>query len=316
MSPDPVARLAEEDEIQELLRNRSNWGRWGEGDQLGTLNLIPPAKRAAAASLVQDGRTASLSREIVPEKNDEAGAVTCELSFHSLDEKSVAAMDYFGLSYHGFATTHIDALCHVWQDGKLWNGRDGATEMDASGARWGDIEKWGSGVFTRAVLLDIPAHRGTDYVTPDRPVTGEELEEVVADLGLKIEPGDAVLVHSGRNQWNRDQEPWETLGPRWKNRDAQGVRPGLHASCMSFLREHDVAVLMWDMMDLSPSGYSFAWSVHAAIAAFGLAVVDNVDFEAALSLSRELQRWEFLVVIAPLRVRGGTGSPVNPLAIF
>jgi kynurenine formamidase len=316
MSLEPQPGFPPEEEIRNLLQRRSNWGRWGPDDQLGTLNLIDGPKRAAAASLVRDGRSVSLSREIVPNKKDEAGAVTCDLSFHSLDSRSVAAMDYFGLSYHGFATTHIDALCHVWQDGKLWNDRDGASEMDASGARWGDIEQWHSGVFTRGVLLDVPAHRGAAYVTPDRPVTGDELEQITRDQDLRIDPGDALLIHSGRNQWNREQPPWETLGPRWADRDAGGTRPGLHASCMEFLRDHDVAVLMWDMMDLSPSGYSFAWSVHAAIAAFGLAVVDNVQFDDAVAVCRELQRWEFLTVIAPLRVRGGTGSPVNPLAVF
>ena len=107
-----------------------------------------------------------------------------------------------------------------------------------------------------------------------------------------------------------------TLGPRWRDMQARDVRPGLHASCMRFLRDHDVSVLMWDMLDHMPSGFSYAWSVHGAIAAFGLAVIDNVRSDPLVQALRERDRWEFLLAVAPLPVRGGTGSPVNPLALI
>ena len=305
-----------DEKLADLLRQRSNWGRWGADDQLGCLNLIDAQKRIAAAALVRHGRTASLSRKLVPAEQSEAGAVRCDVSLHQLDEHSVAAMDYFGLSYHGFATTHIDALCHISLDGAVWNGRSASETLQPTGARWGDIEQWHSGIFTRGVLLDVAGHRGTAYVTPDAPVTGSELEKVATSKGMRVGAGDAVLVHSGRAAWNEFRQPWETLGPRWVDPAAPSVRPGLHASCMEFLRDNDVAVLLWDMMDLAPSGYSLAWSVHGVIQAFGVALIDNVSFEEVLPLSAELDEYEFLVVAAPLRVSGGTGSPINPLAIF
>ncbi len=303
-------------ELQHLLNARSNWGRWGADDQLGCLNLITPEKRVAAAALVRHGRSVTLSRKVVPADKSEAGAVQCDVSLHQLDASSVVAMDYFGLSYHGFSTTHIDALCHVSMDGLVWNGRQASEVLRPEGASWGDIEQWRSGIFTRGVLLDVPGARGTRYVTPDEPVTGGELEQIVGSKGIVLQPGDAILVHSGRMAWNEANEPWETLGPRWVDIDATSARPGLHASCMEFLRDNDVAVLLWDMMDLAPSGYSLAWSVHGAIRAFGIALVDNVSFDEVLPVSEELDQWEFLLVAAPLRVRGGTGCPINPLAIF
>jgi kynurenine formamidase len=314
----PAATGPSEDDVRALLRQRSNWGRWGPDDQRGTLNLITDAKRAAAAALVRSGRTASLARPIEPNQSGPAGTAVCEVSTLDRGGGSGACIDYFGLSYHGFATTHIDALCHVWQDGEMWNGRSPDDEIGPSAARWGDIDQWRDGIVTRGVLVDVPTARGASYVTPDAPVHGHEIERILADRGKALEPGDALLVHSGRSEWNRDnpETPWELLGPRMGAHDDPGVRPGLHASCMEFLRDNDVAVLMWDMLDLSPSGYSFPWSVHNAIASFGLAVVDNTDFGAVLPLCRELDRWEFMVVVAPLRVQGGTGSPVNPLAIF
>ncbi|MGH3517758.1 MAG: cyclase family protein [Haloechinothrix sp.] len=308
--------LPSEEQIRRLLDDNNNWSRWGPDDQMGTLNLITAEKRASAARLVRDGRAVSLGREIVPYQVSESGAVQCEVATHELAPGSVAATDYFGLSYHGFTTTHVDALCHIWKDGKLWNGRIASEQVDASGARWADISQWSGGIFTRGVLVDVPWHRGTPYVTVDRPVHGDEIAAILDTNELEIQPGDALLVHSGRAEWDRSNARWETLGPRWKQPRAAGVRPGLHASCLKFLRDADVAVLLWDMMDLSPSGYSFPWSVHEAIASFGLALVDNTSFDEVLPICRRLGRWEFLVVIAPLRVRGGTGCPVNPLAIF
>lgn len=305
-----------EAQLQHLIADRSNWGRWGVDDQLGCLNLITPEKRIAAAGLVRHGRSVSLSRKVVPAEESEAGAVQCDVSLHHLDESSVVAMDYFGLSYHGFATTHIDALCHVSMDGQIWNGRQASEVLQGGGVSWGDIEQWRSGIVTRGVLLDVPGSRGTRYVTPEEPVTGAELEKIARSRGIALEPGDAVLVHSGRTAWNEDREPWETLGPRWVDADASSTRPGLHASCMEFLRDNDIAVLLWDMMDLAPSGYSLAWSVHGAIRAFGLALIDNVSFDEVLPVTTEFDQWEFLLVAAPLRVQGGTGCPINPLAIL
>lgn len=308
--------LPTEKELGYLLKERSNWGRWGDDDQLGCLNLITPEKRVAAASLVRNGRNVSLSRKVMPAEKSEAGLVHCDLSLHQLDEKSVAAMDYFGLSYHGFSTTHIDALCHISVDGLLWNGRPTSDVLQTDGASWGDIEQWCSGIFTRGLLLDVPGSRGTRYVTPEEPVMGIELENIAKSKGMNLQAGDAILVHSGRAAWNDENEPWETLGPRWVEPSATSRRPGLHASCMEFLRDNDVAVLLWDMMDMAPSGYSLAWSVHGAIRAFGLALIDNVSFDEVLLVSEELERSEFLLVAAPLRVCGGTGCPINPLAIF
>ncbi len=315
-TPLHAAAQKTDEQLRAYLSERSNWGRWGNDDQLGTLNLITNDKRVRAAALVSEGRTASLSQVIRPNRADDPYLTCCDVSTVDRGNGEAFAQDYFGVSYHGHGTTHIDALCHLWQDNRMWNGRNPADVIGSKGASWGDIEQWHGGIVTRGVLLDVPRAREVSYVAADAPVHGAELEAIVNARGIRLEPGDALLVYSGRDAWNKENPAWESLGPKFNAENNGGVRPGLHASCMEFLRENDVAVLMWDMLDLSPSGYSFKWSVHGAIPAFGLALVDNIDFTELIPLARELDRDEFMLTIGPLRVKGGTGSPVNPIAIF
>lgn len=305
-----------EEQLRVYLRERSNWRRWGDDDQLGTLNLITNEKRARAAALVSEGRTASLSQVIRPNRDDDPYLTRCDVSTVDRGNGEAFAQDYLGVSYHGYGIIHIDALCHLWQDNHIWNGRNPDDVIDSKGVSWGDIEQWHDGIVTRGILVDVPRARGVNYVAADEPVHGAELEAILNTRGIQLEPEDALLVHSGREAWNRENPAWESVGPMFNAENNEGVRPGLHASCMEFLRETDVAVLMWDMLDLSPSGYSFKWSVHGAISAFGLALVDNTDFTELIPLARELKRDELILTISPLRVKGGTGSPVNPIAIF
>ncbi len=221
--------------------------------------------------------------------------------------------DYYGIFYHGVASTHIDALCHTWDEGGMWNGRDPKQEITFDGATFGSVEHWSEGIVTRGVMLDVPRHRGTAHVTQDRPVHGWELDDIVKARGITLEPGDAVCVYSGRDAWqaaNPDTPYGRPFG------GGANERPGLHVSCLPFLRDRDVAVLVWDMLDHIPIGYDIPWAVHAAIFAYGVALLDNALLEPLAQACREEGRDEFMLVIAPLRVRGGTGSPANPLALF
>ena len=162
-------------------------------------------------------------------------------------------------------------------------------------------------------MLDVPRHRGTTHVTQDRPVHGWEQDDLVRSRGIALEPGDAVCVYSGREAWQA-ANPDTSYGRPFSGGPSD--RPGLHVSCLPFLRDHDVAVLVWDMLDHVPIGYDIPWAVHGAIFAYGVALLDNALLEPLATACREEGRDEFMLVIAPLRVRGGTGSPANPLALF
>jgi len=300
-------------DVDGYLRTRSNWGRWGKDDQVGAINLITPAKRVAAARLVKTGRAVSLSREF-PKEPGPGNAFPAHHWMRTLPRGSGGfAADYYGIFYHGVQSTHIDALCHTWDERGMWNGRDPKREIGFDGATWGGVEAWSDGILTRGVMLDVPRHRGVPSVTQEAPVHGWELEDICARRGLKLEAGDAICVYSGREAWQA-ANPATPYGRPFGGGPAD--RPGLHASCLPFLRDHDVAVLVWDMLDHLPNGYDIPWAVHGAIFAYGVALLDNALLAPLARACVEEGRDEFMLMIAPLRVRGGTGSPANPIALF
>ncbi len=291
------------DDVLSYLRERNNWGRWGADDQRGAINLITPEKRVQAASLVKSGRSVSLSRDIptTPGRNNPAPAT------HWLRVGDVGVVDHIGIAYHGYVTTHIDALCHVWDEAGMWNGRDPKVEVTSQGAAFGGIEHWRDGITTRGVLLDVPRFRGTPHVTIETPVHGWELEAIAKSQGVTVGAGDALVVYSGRESWQAANPNWSSYRP---------PSPGLHASCLPFIRDHDVAALAWDLMDAAPHDYGVSWTMHAAIFAYGVALVDNALLQPLAEACAEEARYEFMLTLAPLPVVRGTGSPVNPLAIF
>ncbi len=295
------------EEVLGYLTERRNWGRWGDDDQRGAINLITAEKRAAAAGLVRTGRSVSLSREFP--KTAGPGNPNPAQHFMRWFERGSggAAVDFYGIMYHGHITTHIDALCHVWDQNGMWNGRNHRDVLTTQGTTWGDVDQWRDGIVTRGVLLDVPRFRGEPSVTVERPVHGWELEQVARAQGITLEPGDALLVYSGR-------EAWQTANPRWSGYTPPG--PGLHASCLPFIRDNDVSVLGWDLMDANPNEYEVPWTVHGALFAYGVALLDNALLEPLADACAEEGRHEFMLTIAPLRVVGGTGSPCNPIALF
>src|SRR5437016_5709592 len=311
----PPRPLPTEKEVLDWIRGeRRNWGRWGKDDQKGAINLITPAKRAAAARLVKSGRSVSLSRPFPKEPGPNNALPAQHFMKTAARGKGGFSADYYGIFYHGVASTHIDALCHTWDDEAMWNGRDPKKEITFDGARFGSIEHWQEGIVVRGVMLDVPRHRGVPCVTHDTPVHGWELDDILTKRNLRLEPGDAVCVYSGREAWQAQdpERPYSRpFGPV-----ATLQRPGLHVSCLPFLRDHDVSVLVWDMLEHLPIGYDIPWAVHAAIFAYGVALLDNALLEPLAKACAEEGRDEFMLVISPLPVLGGTGSPANPLAVF
>ena len=295
-------------EVMSYLRERRNWGRWGDRGSAGAVNLIDAQKRLEAVSLVKNGRTVSLSRPFpVEPRTENPRPAQHFMSVMERPHGGGAAMDYYGVYYHGTATTHIDALCHVWDSGGMWDGKTPDEILTFSGGTYATVDAWSDGILTRGVLLDVPAHRGAPYVTLDTPVHRWELEDIAQAQGVEIRPGDAVMVYSGRETYAADH------GGNWAGGDS---RPGLHASCLKFVRDNDISILGWDMMDASPNEYDVPWTVHGVIFAYGVALLDNSLLEPLANACAEEGRYEFMLTINPLNVIGGTGSPVNPIAVF
>jgi kynurenine formamidase len=304
-----------------LLDKLANWDRWGADDELGTANLIDAQKRIAAAGLVRKGRAVSLGRPIPT--MPQPGVKRPAAHFMSLwgDWEEGGAEDFLALLIHGAASTHLDAIGHGWQRQIAWNRRDPAEIVTMGGGfqepgvpgeggklRWGAVDQLSGGIFTRGVLLDVPRHRGVPYVTVEEPVHGQELAEIASAQNISPESGDALLVYCGRDAWNASNSAWGS---------DPVARPGLHASCLEYFKDVDCAVLVWDMHDARPSGIpGIEFAVHAALSVLGLPLVDHAYLQELSKACEEEETYEFLFTVAPLRLIGGTGSPVNPIALF
>jgi kynurenine formamidase len=294
-------------EVDSYLED-TNWGRWGNKGSAGAMNLITNEKRLEAVSLATIGRTVSLSRPLpVTPAGDNPRPAQHYMHKEERPFEGGAAMDYYGVFYHGTATTHIDALCHVWDKNGMWEGKTPDDVIKFGGANFGTVAEWKDGILTRGILLDVPKHRNKPYVTLSEPVHGWELEDIAKEQNTEIKSGDAVFVYSGRDKYAADNNG------RWGTPDG---RPGLHASCLPFVKSNNIAILGWDMMDASPNEYQIPWTVHGVIFAYGVALVDNAYLEPLSNACAEEERYEFMLSLNPLYVQGGTGSPANPIAIF
>lgn len=297
-------------DVDRLYKELSNWGRWGKDDELGTLNLITPQKRVQAASLVREGLSVSLARNV--EKSlaaDNSSPFQHKMLATGEGEGNQWVMDQFTVSYHGFAHTHMDSLCHLLHDGKMYNGFS-QREITASGAGKLSIHNVKSGIFTRAVLVDIPRLRGVKYLEPGSAIYPEELDAWENRAGVKVGSGDVLLIRTGKWARRDEQGAWDT--------SKEGL-PGLHASCAKWLRTRDIAMLGSDAAsDVIPSGIAGAdQPIHLlTLNAMGMPIFDNCDLEEVGRVAEKLKRWEFLIQAAPIPVEGGTGSPLNPIATF
>ena len=301
----PLVSRAEYERWQTEL---SNWGRWGKEDELGTLNLITPAKRAQAAALVKDGITVSLASNAETEKGVD---VPCPVEWAMVTATSSAAMDRIGYPcIHGAGTTHLDSFAHVFFNGKMWNGYpvEGLVTKEGGAAK-NSILTMKSGIVTRGVLYDIPRLKGVPYLEPGTRIFAEDLEAWEQKAGVKAMAGDALLLRWGR--WTRRAK----LGP-WPINEAMS---GLDNSVIPWLKKRDVAILGWETPDYAPHppGDLPPSSLHNfALTILGVHLLDRADFDALAEAAAARKRWEFMLTIAPLPIPRGTGSPVNPIAMF
>lgn len=303
-------RQASKADVDRLMKELSNWGRWGKDDQLGTLNLITPKKRVEAASLVKEGVSVSLARNV----EKKAAADNPQPFVHKMlatgqGEGSQWAFDSYEVAYHGFAHTHMDALCHLVHEGKLYNGFTHKDIKD-SGAGKLAVHNAKHGIFTRAILMDIPRLRGVKYLEPGSAIYPEDLDAWENRAGVTVGSGDVVFIRTGK--WSRRDEvgAWDSV--------KDGLA-GLHVSCAKWLKDRDVAMLGSDgASDVMPSGVrDVPQPVHLLVLnAMGMPIFDNCDLEEVGKVAENMKRWEFLITASPLAVEGGTGSPLNPIATF
>ena len=337
---EPRAQPARTDqELLELAERSSNAGRWGPADELGTLNHISAAKRVEAAGLVRSGLIVSLARPLIRE---DAPSSAVELDRRLMangrpDERSGLppfAADYLGLEAHQQGVTHLDAVGHVGgADGLAYGGRPFIESLGDEGLRFGSVFAQRDGIFSRGVLLDVPRALGVDWLEPSHEITPADLESAERHAGVQVGRGDVLVVRAGIEARER------AVGP-------SALSPGPGADAAAWMHDREIAVYSGDAaehitaagarilgraadagggVDGQPGAHPeerttvtrYPLAFHQlALAAIGLILLDHARVEPLAEICRELGRYEFLFVVAPLALPGGTGSPVNPLAIF
>ena len=300
-------------EFRALYQRVKHMSQQGPADRRGALNNTSATDVVAAASGVWRGHTVSLAApiesQVALDNPDPAVHQMTQAGTGSVPAAGLSfAMDRLAMNIHGNADSHIDALCHVIFDGTLYNGISPGA-VTATGATELSIEVAGGGIAGRGVLLDIPRVRQIPWLEPGDHVTADDLITAEAAQEIRIEPGDLLFVRVGHRSRRAALGPW----------DVANARAGLHPAALELLAERRIGVLGSDgNNDTAPSaaeGVDFP--VHVlAVNAMGLHLLDWLQLDDLVATCEELNRWSFLCVIAPLRLRGGTGSPVNPIAIF
>jgi kynurenine formamidase len=300
-------------QFADLYASVKNWGRWGEDDERGALNFITPGHVAAAAALVHSGRTVSLSLTLDtvtgpdnPKAVQHFMTMTADTDIGSGSLRFGA--DYLGLEFHGDAHSHIDALCHVMYEGAMFNGFPNA-RVTSSGAEVESIDVAHTGVVGRGVLLDIPRLRGVKWLEPGDMVRADELIAAEEAQGVALRTGDILYLRTGHHRRRLELGSW----------DAAVAKAGLHSTAMTLLHEREIAAFGADGDgDAVPNDCdAVMYPIHTlGMNAMGLHFMDSLQFEDLAEACENEKRWEFMTVVAPLRLERGTGSPVNPIAIF
>ena len=285
---------------------------WGPDDRRGALNYITQAEVLAALGEVRLGRTLSLAAPVEhrpaadnpdPAQHQMKGPLGADAG------RGLAfSMDRIAMNIHGNADSHVDALCHVIFDGKLYNGLTADT-VTATGPAELSIDLAADGIVGRGVLLDVPRSRGLPWLEPGDHVTVADVLAAEQDQHVRIGQGDIVLVRVGHRRRRTEQGPW----------DAAEARAGLHPAVLPLLAQRRIAALGSDgNNDTAPSAVAGVdFPVHVlTVNALGLHLLDYLEFAGLSQMCAQIGRWSFLCVIAPLRLPTGTGSPVNPIAIL
>ena len=298
------------DEFLRLYHEVRAWAPPGDGNRIGALRHLTPERIAAAGTLVRTGIPVSLGRKLdthpgpenpspaefrttVPPQSDGGGA-----SF---------SKDYVGVDYHNDTHSHVDALNHVVYDGLLYGGTPVSASAEDGVAL--TIEVLRHGLVGRGVLLDVPRVRGVRWLEPGQSVITDDLLAAEHAQGVRVQPGDILLIRTGHDLRIDELPPF----------DPANAKPGLHPWVARFLAERQVAALGSDgNSDTAPPVVQgLGYPIHVlAINALGIHLLDYLSLADLVAQCEATARWDFLFVAAPLRIPDGTGSPVNPIAIF
>ncbi len=310
------------DTIAEAHKKLRNWGRWGKEDQIGTLNNVSAADIVKAAGLVRKGKTFGMGIPIGsngPQSGLFGGrwnpihtmlATGTDAKSGRFDGKGKIAYSDDAIDMPVQSATHWDSIGHVFYENQMYNGYD-ASACDSGGVHKNGIEHARDCMVGRGVLLDVARHRKVDWLKDGEGISNAELDEVAKAEGVEIRKGDFVIVRTGQMERCLSEGKWGTY--------AGGNAPGVRFENCYWCRNHDIAAICSDTwgVEVRPNegdevDQPWHWVV---IPALGLTMGEM--FYVA-ELAKDCAKdgiYEFLFSGPPLVITGGTGSPINPLAI-
>ena len=304
------------DELRALGKRVSNWGRWGADDERGTVNFITPEKLRQAAACIRRGVVFSLALPFGADgpQFGQAGRVnpvhvmTSTNSPMSADPDGIRYADDFIMMPLQCAT-QWDSLAHVHYGGQLYNGHSVAT-LTSNGAERNGIEKQRAGIVSRGVLLDVARAKGVERLGLGEVITPADLEAAERAERVRVETGDVLLVRTGHMQvFTRDGDRVTYMKQM----------PGLGTACIEWLHAREVAAVATDtnMVEVYPlEDPATMLPLHTVgIRDMGLTLGEMFDLEALAADCAADGVWECFFSAPPLRVTGGVGSPLNPLAV-
>lgn len=284
----------------------SNWGRWGDADELGTLNLITDEVRARAAAEARTGRWVPLAMPIDPASMlggpfapPAPASPPVQQAMLYTGNPPMGMSEVLVVTPHHPGLTHLDAVAHMPVDGLVYPGRPLTEAVTAAGVIHGSTTAFAEGVVTRGVLLDLAPG---DRLPSGHPVTGADLDAAESRGGVPLEPGDALIVRGG---WTVS---WDGGTPT----------PGMTVDAIAWMQRRDVSLYAGDVGDaFPPMDPQLPMPLHmVGLTRLGMPLIDGAQVDDLATVCAELDRHTFLLAIAPPRLRGATGVPVNPLAIF
>lgn len=310
--------------LQDYITTCSNWGRWGEDDQVGALNLVGAEQIRYAAGLVRKGRSISLTMpydQRGPQPGGFRNNPQLLATATGVDHLSGAqeplpggfgparGFGYFDdvLIMPTQCGTQWDALCHIFWEGRMWNGRS-AGQVTSRGAESNGIEHYTGRIVMRGVLVDAARHRGVEALRPGEAVTQNDVEDFLDAHGLAVRPGDALLVRTGFMAARRGD--WGDY--------AGGPAPGLSLHMAPWLHRHDVAAVATDTwgVEVRPNEIGYFQPLHlVSLVHGGIAFGEMFDLDALAADCAEDGVYEFMFVASPLPLTGASGAPVSGLAI-
>ena len=285
----------------------NNKNKWGPNDKLGTINYITNEKVLSALKIPSNGVSVSLAFNMADDSTRLNSSSYDNISNFSYEPISMEhngynwIIDNYEIAYHGFTHSHIDGINHLSKDGEMYNG---FTDPSILG-----IDNYKNGIISKGILIDVPLLHSKEYIEAGYKVTLKDILDFENIYNVKIEKGDVLLIRTGRWIEKKRKGDW----------DFPKNNAGIHYNIIPLLSEREIAVLGSDgTSDSNPPLIKEEGSpIHMlTLVAMGMPLLDNLNLDDLSKKAQELNKWEFLISFHPLRFEGGTGSPLNALAVF